>query len=187
MKMGGPLRAAAPPRPTRREVPPPGLPRARPGAQDAVGLVQAFIRWLDGFGEQSHDPYDFWTTRLGRRAKRLYYRRRLLGTLTALPFVALDTFVPSSRRVIATRQRSPMADAHFALGFFAWADATGDPAAVSRAEHFLAELRRSRSSGFGQLCWGLPFDWESRIGTIAAGTPLITVVPYVYEAFEAGF
>ncbi len=34
---------------------------------------------------------------------------------------------------------------------------------------------------------GASFDWESRSGRIAAGTPLITVVPYAYEAFEAGY
>jgi hypothetical protein len=153
---------------------------------DARGLIEAFIVWLDGFGDRSHDPYDFWATLLGRKAKRLYYRRRILGSVAALPFVLLDTFVPGSRKFVSLPQRYPIADAHYAQGFFAWAEATGDLRAISRAEHFLVELDRSRSPGFEERCWGLPFDWESRVGTIAAGTPLITVVPYVYEAFEAG-
>jgi hypothetical protein len=153
---------------------------------DARRLVEAFIAWLERFGERSHDPYDLWATPLGRKAKRLYYRRSIRGSLAALPFVVLDTFVPGSRRLVSAPQRYPIADAHYAMGFFAWAEAVGDARALSRAEHFLVELERSRSSGFEDFCWGLPFNWESRLGTIAAGTPLITVVPYVYEAFEAG-
>jgi hypothetical protein len=156
------------------------------GGTETRGLVEAFIAWLDRFGEQSHDPYDLWATPLGRKAKRLYYRRRILGLLPALPFVVLDTFVPGSRRLVSPPQRYPIADAHYALGFFAWAEATGDRGFDSRGEHFLVELGRSRCPGFEERCWGLPFNWESRAGTIAAGTPLITVVPYVYEAFEAG-
>jgi hypothetical protein len=149
-------------------------------------LVEAFVTWLDRYGEQSYDPYDFWTTSLGRKAKRLYYRRPILGSLAAPPFVFLDTFIPSSRRLVASPQRFPIADAHYALGFFAWGKATGDPRAISRGEGFLAELHRSRSPDFDEFCWGLPFNWESRLGTISARTPLITVVPYAYDAFEKG-
>ena len=29
-----------------------------------------------------------------------------------------------------------------------------------------------------------PFHWQTRIGTIPKDTPLITTVPYVYEAFS---
>jgi len=153
---------------------------------DTRGLVEAFVEWLDAFGDHSYDPYDFWASPLGRKAKRLYYRRRILGSLAALPFVVLDTFVPGLRRFVSLPQRYPIADAHYALGFFAWAEASGDSGFVSRGEHFLVELDRSRCPGFEELCWGLPFNWESRTGTIPAGTPLMTIVPYVYEAFEAG-
>jgi len=34
------------------------------------------------------------------------------------------------------------------------------------------------------MCWGYPFDWVTRHGTIREGTPLITSTPYVYEAFR---
>jgi hypothetical protein len=156
------------------------------GGTDTQGLVEAFIAWLDRFGEQSQDPYDLWATSLGRKAKRLYYRRTVLGSLPALPFVFLDTFVPGSRRLVSPPHRYPIADAQYALAFFAWAAATGDSGFESRGEHFLVELGRSRCPGFEDHCWGLPFNWESRAGTIAAETPLITVVPYAYEAFEAG-
>jgi hypothetical protein len=149
-------------------------------------MLERFIAWLDDFGERSFDPYDFWSRGAGRRAKRLYYQHSVSGPLVALPFVALDTFWPRSRRFVSPRLRHPIADAHYAAGFFRWAAAADDPRALHRAQHFLEELILSRSQGFDQFCWGYPFDWESRSGTIEAGTPLITTVPYVYAAFEAG-
>jgi hypothetical protein len=150
-------------------------------------MVESFIQWLDRFGERSYDPHDFWAWILGRKAKRLYYRRPVVGALAVAPFVALDTFVPSSRRLVACRRRYPIADAHYAAGFFYWATVTGDTEAIARGVHFLDELERERCEGFDEFCWGYPFDWESRSGTIAAGTPLITTVPYAYEAFELGY
>jgi hypothetical protein len=44
-------------------------------------------------------------------------------------------------------------------------------------------LERSRCAQFKEYCWGYPFDWVWREGTIERQTPLITTTPYVYEAF----
>jgi hypothetical protein len=150
-------------------------------------LVASFVSWFDRFGERSYDPHDFWACRLGRTAKRLYYRRPIVGALAVMPFVALDTFYPSSRRLVASPHRYAIADAHYEAGFFHWAAATGDNASVSRGVHFLDVLEESRCEEFDEFCWGYPFQWESRSGTVAAGTPLMTTVPYAYEAFELGF
>jgi hypothetical protein len=128
-----------------------------------------------------------WAWSLGRKAKRFYYGHRMAGSLAVAPLVALDTIVPHARGLLGPRRRYPIADAHYAAGFFHWAAATRDAAALERGAHFLDELLRSRSEGFDELCWGYPFDWESRSGTIVAGTPLITTVPYAYEAFELGY
>jgi hypothetical protein len=152
-------------------------------ADDAHRLVQAFIEWLERFGESSYDPHDFWAWSVGRKAKRLYYSRPVVGALAVAPLVALDTWLPRSRRLVAPLRRSAIADAHYAAGFFNWAAVTGDAEAVSRGLHFLEELERSRCRGFDEACWGYPFDWESRSGTIVAGTPLVTTVPYAYEAY----
>ena len=45
-------------------------------------------------------------------------------------------------------------------------------------------LEETRCPGYRHHGWGYPFDWVTRNGTIAAGTPLITTTPYAYEAFE---
>jgi hypothetical protein len=149
-------------------------------------LAEGFVTWLDGYGERSQDPYDFWAWGPGRRAKRLYHRHRVRGAAAALPFVALDVAAPASRRLVRRPRRYPIADAHYARAFFAWAALTGDAAGVARGEHFLRELERSRCPGEDDLCWGYPFDWEARAETIPAGTPLMTTVPYGYDAFAAG-
>jgi len=154
-------------------------PRAR-------GAVERFIAWLDRFGETSYDPHDFWATPVGRRAKSLYYRAPAVGALATAPFIFLDTFIPSSRGLVRARARYPIADAHYALGFFAWADATGERASIQRGVHFLDELERTRSPGFEDYCWGYPFDWQTAAGLFEAGRPLMTTIPYAYEAYEAG-
>jgi hypothetical protein len=165
--------------------------RSRPSvgwsvAAAAHQAVRSFIRWLNAFGESSQDPYDFWVSSIGARAKTLYYRRQLLGTLAAGPFVVLDLIAPRTRALVRPRARFPIADAHYAMGFFALARAEDDPRHVERGRVFLAALERSRSSLYEDPAWGYPFDWPTRYGVYRAGWPLMTSTPYGYEAFEAG-
>jgi len=54
-----------------------------------------------------------------------------------------------------------------------------------RAVHFLKVLKETRCPHFNSFCWGYPFDWVTRGGTIKAQTPLITTTPYVFEAFQS--
>jgi hypothetical protein len=56
-----------------------------------------------------------------------------------------------------------------------------------RAVHFLEILDQTRCPGYDNYCWGYPYDWETMRGTIKEGTPLITTVPYVYEAFQQAY
>jgi hypothetical protein len=155
-------------------------------AAQAHEAVRSFVRWLDGFGEASQDPYDFWVSWAGARAKSLYYRRKMLGTAAAAPFVLLDVVAPRTRALARPRDRFPIADAHYAMGFFALARVEKEPRHVTRGRAFLAALERSRSRLYEDPAWGYPFDWPTRYGVYRAGWPLITSTPYGYEAFEAG-
>src|ERR1022692_886870 len=60
----------------------------------------------------------------------------------------------------------------------------GRPFPRGKAVHFLEVLKQTRCPGYRFACWGYPFDWQTRNGIIKAGTPLVTTVPYCYEAFE---
>ena len=146
--------------------------------------VKQFCGWLDRYGETSYDHQSYFASRLGRGAKALYYRRPLLGTLAVAPMVFSEAFVPSARRLFWKPQRFPIADSHYAMGFAFLARSTGSDKYYQRAVHFLEILQETRCRGYEDYCWGYPFDWETRAGTLSEGTPMITTLPYVYEAFS---
>ncbi len=157
-----------------------GTPLGVPLARQAVSR---FIAWLERFGEQSQDSYDFWACGYGRWAKGLYYRTGRVGLPAVVPCVALDFVVPSARRFVRAPQRFPIADAHYAMAFLNLAG-EGGATLRDRGLHYLEVLEQTRCPEFAEFCWGYPFDWVTCFGTWPSGTPLITTTPYVYEAFE---
>jgi len=142
-----------------------------------------FAEWLTRYGEMSRDHQTFFAGVTGQAAKALYYRHKLLGTAAVAPMIFCEAFVPSARRFFHRPTRFPIADAHYAMGFAFLFQVTNDHAHLRRAIHFLDELKKSRCPGFGEYCWGYPYDWVTRNGTIKEQTPLITTAPYCYEAF----
>ena len=154
-----------------------------PSVNHLESSISRFVRWLDAYGETSYDFQTFYAGRLGRKAKALYYRRRRIGMLAVSPIIFCEAFVPATRRFFHVPQRFPIADAHYAMGFAHRFRVTGDDADYRRAVHFLEVLLTTRcvtETGYG---WGYPFDWETVGGTVRQGVPLITSLPYVYEAF----
>jgi len=79
--------------------------------------VLRFVQWLEKYGETSYDFQSFYASGVGQRAKALYYDRPLLGVLAVAPMVFSEAFVPSARSIFSKRQRFPIADAHYAMGF----------------------------------------------------------------------
>jgi hypothetical protein len=146
--------------------------------------VLRFVDWLDRYGEMSYDHQSFFASDLGRRAKALYYAHPLLGTLAVSPMIFCEAFVPSARKLFWKPQRFPIADAHYAMGFAFLSQVLGEKHYCRRAVHFLEVLKETRSQGYEHYCWGYPFNWETKRGTLREGLPFITTVPYVYEAFR---
>jgi hypothetical protein len=149
-----------------------------------LNSVQRYTEWLTNYGEVSYDFQSVYSSDLARAAKALYYKKPLLGTLAVSPMVFCEAFVPSARRLFWIPQRFPIADAHFAMGFGLLAKTYSNEEYHKRAVHFLEILIETRCPGYENYCWGYPFNWETVRGTIWQGTPLITTVPYVYEAFR---
>ena len=147
--------------------------------------VAKFTQWLDHYGETSYDHQSFYASKVGRAAKALYYRKPLLGTLAVAPMVLSEAVLPSARTLFWKRQRFPIADAHYAMGFALLARIHGADKDYKRAVHFLEVLEQTRCHQYKDYCWGYPFDWETRTGTMQANTPLITTQPYIYEAFSS--
>jgi hypothetical protein len=154
------------------------------GSGRILNVVLRFTEWLARYGETSYDFQSFYSSDLARRAKALYYRKPLLGILAVSPMVVSEAFVPSARGIFWKRQRFPIADAHYAMGFALLANLTKEEQHHRKAVHFLEVLKATRCTGYTRYCWGYPFNWETLRGTIREGTPLITTVPYVYEAFK---
>lgn len=146
--------------------------------------LRDFEEWLDCYGETSWDHQSYFAGPIGRRAKALYYRRPVVGIAAVIPMIFSEALVPAARRLFWKRQRLPIADAHYAMGFALLHLLTGDTRHHARAVHFLQVLEETRCPGYEHYCWGYPFDWVTRTGIIPSGTPLITTTPYAYEAFE---
>ncbi|HWF91619.1 MAG TPA: hypothetical protein VN684_05000 [Terriglobales bacterium] len=146
--------------------------------------VVRFVAWLDQYGETSYDHQSYFASDRGRRAKALYYTKPLLGKLAVAPMIFSEALLPSARKLFWKPQRFPIADAHYAMGFAFLSQVSGEEQHYRRAVHFLEVLKETRSPGYAHYCWGYPFNWETRRGPMWAGTPLITTVPYVYEAFR---
>lgn len=152
--------------------------------EKVVKVILRFIEWLSEYGETSYDFQSYYASDLARSAKALYYRRPLLGIVAVSPMVFSEAFLPSAKSIFWKRQRFPIADAHYAMGFALLSKALKQDTYHARAIHFLEALKETRCAGYSHYCWGYPFDWETLRGTIREGTPLITTVPYVYEAFK---
>jgi hypothetical protein len=156
---------------------------SNPSVDRITNILTDFTEWLNVFGETSWDYQSFFAGPIGGRAKTLYYRNRVLGTAAVAPMIFFEACFPSGRRLFHHPLRFPIADAHYAMGFNFLYEATGDISQLENAIYFLTELKKSRCRQFKEYCWGYPFDWVTRNGTIKQQTPLITTTPYVYEAF----
>ncbi len=154
-----------------------------PDLEKVSAALANFTAWLEDYGETSWDHQSYYAGPIGGRAKGLYYQNKLLGTAAVAPMVFSEAFFRPPGGLFHHRMRLPIADAHYAMGFAFLHEATGHPAHLEKAVHFLNVLKETRSPGFEEYCWGYPFDWVTRNGVIKSQTPLITTTPYVYEAF----
>lgn len=153
--------------------------------QDLPEILHGMTSWLVRFGETSYDHQSYFAGPIGAGSKALYYRRPRLGMLAVAPMIASEALFPVARQVFWKKQRFPIADAHYAMGFACLAQSSGDTRHLARAVHFLQVLEQTCCAGYRHAGWGYPFDWVTRNGVMKAQTPLITSTPYAYEAFAA--
>lgn len=69
--------------------------------------------------------------------------------------------------------------------------ANGDPAGLegrrAKAQDAVRSLRTTVSRGYSGSCWGYPFDWETRHGSIPAGTPTVVATGMVANGLWAAY
>ena len=56
--------------------------------------ISRFIEWLERYGETSYDFQTFYASPVGQRAKALYYKQPLLGTMAVAPIIFCEAFLP---------------------------------------------------------------------------------------------
>lgn len=156
-----------------------------PTDERIIVALRNFVGWLESYGETSWDHQSFFAGTVGQKAKALYYKNKLLGTAAVAPMIFCEAFLPDARRLFHHPIRLPIADAHYAMGFAYLYQATKEEKYLDGAIHFLEVLEKTRCSNFKNYAWGYPFDWQTQGGVLATDTPLITTVPYCYEAFDA--
>lgn len=153
-----------------------------------VGRVESILiqyaNWLEKFGETSYDHQSFFAGPIGGKAKGMYYKHGAIGIAAVAPMIFFEAFLPSARRLFHKKMRFPIADSHYAMGFAFLYEITGDKTYLNKAIHFLEILKTTRCNGYGEYCWGYPFDWVTRNGVLKEHTPMITSNPYIYEAFD---
>ena len=54
--------------------------------------LNKFVNWLEGYGETSYDHQSFFAGPIGGRAKALYYKKPLLGTMAVAPIICSSFF-----------------------------------------------------------------------------------------------
>lgn len=145
--------------------------------------LRKFVRWLQAYGYSSQDQYDFWASPYGIWAKDNYQRRGALFAPWVAPVALADWLWPGSRRWVSPRRRFPIADAHYLMGFVGLHRLTGEVSFLDSARQLAQHLMATHLPGYSGLCWGYPFDWQTKRGLWKQGTPLVTTTPYVFDAF----
>ena len=154
--------------------------------RELIGAIERAVahsaNWLHQFGEVSDDHQSFC------RARRAPRERSVLQESTARNGCCRADdlrggICPARQEILREGRAFSHRRRHYAMGF-AFLSRTPEDSYHQRAVNFLDALLGSRCPGFAHHCWGYPFDWVTRNGTIEAGTPLITSTPYVYEAFR---
>ena len=143
------------------------------GAADIERICKELLEWIERNGWYCYDPYDLRGTKIV-----LYLLRRKSASAQKI-----------ARRVIAALERTPLAARKLlgvkrsinpkALGLLAaayanLAEAKEEGVLVERAKRCADWLLDNPSPGYSGLCWGYPFDWQSRV-FIPNGTPSAVV------------
>jgi len=143
-----------------------------------------FEGWLDRNGYYSYDQFDFWASRLGVAAKKMFNRNKILAAPLVILLQALESFLPCSRVLFAPKKRFAIGDAHLALGYMNLYRCKREPQYLEKARVLLEELQSTATHTPSGIGWGYPYTWVTRKAVYPPGTPFITVTPYCFNAFQ---
>jgi len=150
--------------------------------------LNKFDGWLTNFGEVSYDRMDYWSSKTGILAKKLFYNNKLIGAPLALWGLILENFLPGVQKLYNRPHREVIGDGHFASGYFNLYEITHDIKYLEKGEHFLEVMKTTYSKKYSGYAWGYTFGWQQSKGKFwEAGIPMITITPYAFWAFKKHF
>mgnify|MGYP001341311979 CR=1 FL=1 len=150
--------------------------------------INKFIDWFEAFGESSYDRMDYWSSRTGILAKKIFYFNKILGIPLAAWGLLLENFLPKVQKIYSKKHREVIGDAHFALSYFNLYEVTKEKRFLNKAEHFLSIMEKTSTKGYSGMAWGYTFGWQQSKGKFwKSGIPMITITPYAFWAFKKHF
>jgi len=139
-----------------------------------------YITYLAG-DLSSYDPYDIWKTKIGMKAKSVFYKNRLAGFLPALFLSMWDTFINNRWRIGYKKQEFPIVRALAASSLLNLYETSREEFYLNLAKEHLEWLLKNYSKGYSGFCWGANMPWASKNGNYEPNTPFITNTPYILE------
>ncbi|MBA4319199.1 MAG: hypothetical protein C0412_12430, partial [Flavobacterium sp.] len=146
--------------------------------------LDIFLSWLNIYGYSSFDRMDFWSSKPGIFAKKIFYKNKVLGTPLAVWGLVLENFLPTFQKLYTKPHREIIGDAHFGAAFLNLYQITKNNGYLEKAELLLADVMGYRSPKYANLCWGYNFSWQTQNGLWEKGVPLITITPYAFWTFK---
>lgn len=145
--------------------------------------LKKFTAWLESYGFESYDQFDFWATPIGIFGKKLFLKNKMVAAPIVIPLQISESFLPGIRKLFAKKQRFAIGDAHFALGFLNLYKYYENKKYLNIARGLLDELLKYYTKSSAGIGWGYPYIWATQYIIHERAAPLITVTPYVFDAF----
>jgi hypothetical protein len=137
--------------------------------------------WIERNGWAGYDPYDVLDTDL-----LLYLQRGSslpLKVLRRIFYLYIENYPGMARKILGIKKQiNAKGMGLLAKGYLNLYQATDEESYKKKALQCLAWLKENPSSGYHGLCWGYPFDWQTKV-FIPKGTPSAVVTSVVGDAF----
>jgi hypothetical protein len=146
----------------------------------------ALEAWIAANGWSGFDPFDIIEPRWVQRT--LYADSKVVQLCLAYPLSASLKFAPQMWRAVlrVPKRLNAKGLGLLARGHLARLSSSGDPRHERRSRELLDWLLANPSPGYRGLCWGYPFDWQSRV-FIPKGTPSSVVSFAVGDALLTAY
>jgi len=146
--------------------------------------IEKIDGWIERNGWNGYDPYDLKGTPFFIRIQQFKPNASKVNEgIRRLIFGLANKYPITMRRLFRVEEElNPKAMALFAHGYLKLHRTYDLDSYLQKAQECLEWLKEHPSQGHSGLCWGYPFDWQSRI-FIPKGTPSAVVTSIAAHSF----